>query len=306
MTTDCTPRYVFADPYEGGKQAIAEAYRNLSAVGARPLAVTNCLNFGNPQRPEIMAQFVEALRGMGEACRALDFPIVSGNVSLYNESKATGGGSAILPTPAIGGVGLLEDWETSASLAFKDVGQRILLIGADPRAMPEIGQSLWLRECCGLSAGSPPKVNLDVERRNGEFTRRLIAEGHVTAVHDVSDGGILVAVAEMALAGDIGARLLLDRFETQVDRERIRHPWSLFGETQGRYLVTEPLHQHVVEKLATDNGVGCCFIGWSGGASITLAGADNQTRWEVPLDDLRAAHEGFFPKLMGSELTPEF
>ncbi|MDQ3246583.1 MAG: phosphoribosylformylglycinamidine synthase subunit PurL, partial [Pseudomonadota bacterium] len=111
MTTDCTPRYCYADPYEGGKQAIAEAYRNLCAVGARPLAVTNCLNFGNPQRPEIMHQFVECLRGMGDACRALDFPIVSGNVSLYNESKATGGGSAILPTPAIGGVGLLEDWE---------------------------------------------------------------------------------------------------------------------------------------------------------------------------------------------------
>src|SRR5690348_12873487 len=118
ITTDCTPRYCYADPYEGGKQAIAEAYRNLCAVGARPLAVTNCLNFGNPQRPEVMAQFVECLRGMGDACRALDFPIVSGNVSLYNESKATGGGSAILPTPAIGGVGLLEDWRKSATIAL--------------------------------------------------------------------------------------------------------------------------------------------------------------------------------------------
>src|SRR5688572_27816468 len=131
MTTDCTPRYCYADPYEGGKQAIAEAYRNLCAVGAKPLAITNCLNFGNPQRPEIMAQFVECLRGMGEACRALDFPIVSGNVSLYNESKATGGGSAILPTPAIGGVGLLDDWEKSASIGFKADGEEILLIGGD-------------------------------------------------------------------------------------------------------------------------------------------------------------------------------
>src|SRR5919107_1649744 len=129
ITTDCTPRYCYADPYEGGKQAIAEAYRNLCAVGAGPLAVTNCLNFGNPQRPEIMAQFVECLRGMGDACRALDFPIVSGNVSLYNESKATGGGSAILPTPAIGGVGLLDDWAKSATIAFKNEGDDIWLIG---------------------------------------------------------------------------------------------------------------------------------------------------------------------------------
>ncbi len=119
ITTDCTPRYVYADPVEGGKQAVAEAYRNLCAVGAKPLAITNCLNFGNPQRPEIMAQLVGALEGMGEACRALDYPIVSGNVSLYNESKATGGGSAILPTPAIGGVGLLEDWEKSATIAIQ-------------------------------------------------------------------------------------------------------------------------------------------------------------------------------------------
>src|ERR687889_605232 len=129
MTIDCTPRYCYADPYEGGKQAIAEAYRNLSAVGATPLAVTNCLNFGNPQRPEIMAQFVECLAGMGEACRALDFPIVSGNVSLYNESKATGGGSAILPTPAIGGVGLLDDWEKSATIGLRNPGETIVFVG---------------------------------------------------------------------------------------------------------------------------------------------------------------------------------
>ena len=145
ITTDCTPRYCYADPYEGGKQAIAEAYRNLCAVGALPLAVTNCLNFANPQRPEIMAQIVHALEGMSEACIALDFPIVSGNVSLYNESKATGGGSAILPTPAIGGVGLMEDWTKAASIAFKAGGEEIFLIG-EPNAA--LGQSLWLREIC--------------------------------------------------------------------------------------------------------------------------------------------------------------
>jgi phosphoribosylformylglycinamidine synthase len=129
MTTDCTPRYCYADPVEGGKQAVAEAYRNLCAVGARPLAITNCLNFGNPQRPEIMAQIVGCLQGMSEACIALDMPIVSGNVSLYNESKATGGGSAILPTPAIGGVGLVDDWEKSATIGFGGENHRIILVG---------------------------------------------------------------------------------------------------------------------------------------------------------------------------------
>jgi len=304
MTTDVTPRYCYADPYEGGKQAIAEAYRNLSAVGATPLAVTNCLNFGNPQRPEIMAQFVECLRGMGDACRTLDFPIVSGNVSLYNESKATGGGSAILPTPAIGGVGLMKDWKQSATIAFKAAAERIMLIGADPKAGPELGQSLWLDVCHGRRAGPPPKVNLEAERRNGELVRRLIAEGIVTAAHDVSDGGILVAVTEMALAGGLGARLVVETFEDQVDREKVQHAWSMFGETQARYVVTEPHSQHLVEKLALESGVGCCFIGWTGGETVALDSYETRALSEVSLADLRAAHEGFLPKLMGGELAP--
>ena len=230
MTTDCTPRYCFADPYEGGKQAIAEAYRNLCAVGARPLAVTNCLNFGNPQRPEIMAQFVEALRGMGDACRALDFPIVSGNVSLYNESKATGGGSAILPTPAIGGVGLLEDWEKSATIGFKAEGEAIYLLGS---RQTHVGQSLWLREIHSTKAGPPPPVDLAAERRTGEFVRELVAKGLVTAVHDISDGGLLVAIAEMALAsGDLGAEIALEIGDV------LRNSEWFFGEEQGCYLVT--------------------------------------------------------------------
>nr|WP_294850776.1 phosphoribosylformylglycinamidine synthase subunit PurL [uncultured Sphingomonas sp.] len=302
ISTDCTPRYVFADPYEGGKQAIAEAYRNLSAVGATPLAVTNCLNFGNPQRPEIMAQFVEALRGMGDACRALDFPIVSGNVSLYNESKATGGGSAILPTPAIGGVGLMKDWSKSATIAFKQEAQKILLIGADPKAAPEIGQSVWLDVCKNMKDGQPPHVDLRKEAANGAFVRMLIDEGYVTAVHDVSDGGIVVAVAEMALAGNIGARLLMASFEDRVDSEVIRHDWSLFGETQGRYVVTEQLDRDIVEKLAREAGIGCCFIGWTGGESIFLGDAEVATDGEVSLADLRRAHEAFLPALMSGEL----
>ena len=170
MTTDCTPRYCYADPYEGGKQAIAEAYRNLCAVGARPLAVTNCLNFGNPQRPEIMAQFVGCLEGMGDACRALDFPIVSGNVSLYNESKATGGGSAILPTPAIGGVGLLDDWEKSATIAFKAEGENAR---PDRPHRPAMSASrCGSKSATAAATAPPPPVDLAVERRAGE----LVAE----------------------------------------------------------------------------------------------------------------------------------
>ncbi|MBS0476309.1 MAG: phosphoribosylformylglycinamidine synthase II, partial [Proteobacteria bacterium] len=295
ISTDCTPRYCYADPYEGGKQAVAETYRNISAVGARPLAITNCLNFANPQRPEIMAQIVEALRGMGDACRALDYPIVSGNVSLYNESKATGGGSAILPTPAIGGVGLMDDYASMATIAFKDGAQKIILIGADPKTAPELGQSLWLREIHGREDGMPPRVNLERERANGEFVRTMVSEGHVTAVHDVADGGILVAVAEMALASGIGARLDLTTFEDLVDREKINHTWSLFAENQGRYLVTERFDSHVVEKAAREAGIGCCFIGWTGGETIALTrGSEEAVHPEIAIDDLRKANDAFF------------
>jgi phosphoribosylformylglycinamidine synthase subunit PurL len=264
MTTDCTPRYCYADPYEGGKQAIAEAYRNLSAVGANPLAVTNCLNFGNPQRPEIMAQFVGCLEGMADACRALDFPIVSGNVSLYNESKATGGGSAILPTPAIGAVGLLKDWSKATNIAFKSEGEAIFVIGA---TRGHLGQSLWLRELHGREDGAPPPVDLAAEKKLGKLVQKLVSLGKVTAVHDVSDGGLLVAIAEMALAGGIGAKLDLLNVK------------NAFGEDQGRYIVTAPKKSDIE---------GAFQIGITGGASV--AGAT--------LADLRAAHEGFFPALM--------
>ena len=198
MTSDVTPRYCEADPFEGGKQAVAEAWRNLSAVGARPLALTDNLNFGNPERPEIMGQFVGCVRGIGEAARALDFPIVSGNVSLYNETN----GRAILPTPTIGGVGLIDDFTKSMTIAFKTEGEAILLIG-DTRGW--LGQSLYLRDICGREDGAPPPVDLAAERRHGDLVRGLIRDGLVTAVHDTSDGGLLVALAEMAIASGIGA-----------------------------------------------------------------------------------------------------
>ncbi len=226
MSTDCTPRFCYADPYEGGKQAVAECYRNLSAVGALPLAITNCLNFGNPQRPEIMGQIVGCLEGMGDACRALNFPIVSGNVSLYNESKATGGGSAILPTPAIGGVGLMADHEKMTTIAFKQDGDAIWLVGGPGT---HLGQSLWLREIYAREEGPPPPVDLAQERANGELVRSWIATGKLTAVHDISDGGLLVALAEMALSGGKGCKLDASLSAAEA-----------FGEDQGRYLVTAP------------------------------------------------------------------
>ncbi len=284
MTTDCTPRYCYADPYEGGKQAVAEAYRNLCAVGARPLAVTNCLNFGSPQRPEIMAQIVGCLEGMGEACRALDFPIVSGNVSLYNESKATGGGSAILPTPAIGGVGLIDDYERMATIGFKAEGEAIIRLGF---LVGELGQSLWLRELHGRSDGSPPWISLEYEREAADLIRALITDGTVTAVHDVADGGVIVSVTEMALAGGIGADLVHSLWNQENLWQEV---W--FAEDQGQYICTTRDAQRV-QRLAHDAGVPCELIGFTDGTAI---------RWKesssVPLADLRAANERFFREWM--------
>ncbi|HYI49559.1 MAG TPA: phosphoribosylformylglycinamidine synthase subunit PurL [Allosphingosinicella sp.] len=306
ITTDCTPRYCKADPYEGGKQAIAEAYRNLCAVGARPLAATDCMNFGNPQRPEIMGQFVGCIEGMAEACRALDFPIVSGNVSLYNETKAEDGTStAILPTPAIGGVGLIEDWEKAATIAFKREGDEILLLEPERDHESNLGQSLWLRETVGIEgadAGPPPTVDLSLERAAGEFVRTLISEGAVTAVHDVSDGGLLVAVAEMALAGNLGAAIVLRADRATVDA---------YAETQSRYLLTvsSDEQRHAIEDRVPA-GLRICELGDVAGDRLRMELWDRsnenplKSASEVPLADLRAAHEGFFPKLMGDSLPP--
>jgi phosphoribosylformylglycinamidine synthase len=290
ITTDCTPRYCYADPYEGGKQAIAEAYRNLSAVGAAPLAVTNCLNFANPQRPEIMAQIVGCLEGMADACRALDFPIVSGNVSLYNESKATGGGSAILPTPAIGGVGLLEDWRQGVGIALRNSGETLVLIG---HTVGHVGQSLWLSHVHDRREGAPPPVDLAVERRLGELARRLAAERLVSAIHDCSDGGAAVAMAEMALAGDLGFRM------TVVPE--ISNPAAmLFGEDQGRMVVatSEPDR---VRALASEAQLFSVSVGTVEGDALVfdLVGRGGEQR--VTLANLRRAHEAFLPELMGAD-----
>jgi phosphoribosylformylglycinamidine synthase len=259
LTTDVTPRYCEADPFEGGKQAVAEAWRNLVATGARPLAVTDNLNFGNPEKPEIMAQLVACIRGIGEACRALDFPVVSGNVSLYNETN----GRAILPTPTIGGVGLLEDVGQAASIGFKAPGEVVLLIG---ESHGWLGQSLYLRELTGREEGAPPPVDLDMERRVGEFVRGLIRDRIATAVHDVSDGGLLIALAEMAMATGVGVKL----YGAPVTAA----PHAFwFGEDQARYVVTVMADQ-AEPLIARARGVGVTVrrLGQTGGDSLTLAG----------------------------------
>ncbi len=277
LTTDCTPRYCNADPREGGKQAVVETWRNITATGATPLAITNCLNFAAPTNPAVMGQLVGCIEGMAEACTALDYPVVSGNVSLYNESKATGGGAAILPTPAIGGVGLIQDWQDAVSTALP-AGSDLWLIG---EARGHLGQSLWLRECRSLEAGPPPPVDLAAERRTGDWVRACILDGTVKAATDLSDGGLLVALAEMALAGTTGATITLPQAETIAG--------AAFGEDQARYLLAVPAGTQLPDNAPAP--LQC--IGSSGGDTLAIDG-----HGAVSLDQLRIAREGFFPTLM--------
>ncbi|MEQ8298541.1 MAG: phosphoribosylformylglycinamidine synthase subunit PurL [Nitratireductor sp.] len=283
FSCDVTPRYCEADPFEGGKQAVAECWRNLTAVGAEPLAATDNLNFGNPERPDIMGQFVRAVQGIGEACRELAFPIVSGNVSLYNETN----GQAILPTPTIGGVGLIRDWQKMARIAFAGEGDTIVLIGAPEKWGTHLGQSVFLRDVCGRVDGPPPPVDLAHEKRVGAFVRGLIADGLATAVHDLSDGGLALGLAEMAIASGIGAHIDLP--------DGIAVLPALFGEDQGRYLMTIPAAEteRFFAEHVTKAQVSAVAIGRTGGDELKLGG----TR-AISVQQLKTAHESWFPRFM--------
>ncbi|WP_246725519.1 phosphoribosylformylglycinamidine synthase subunit PurL [Beijerinckia sp. L45] len=279
LTTDVTQRYCEADPVEGGKQAVAEAWRNITASGATPRAATDNLNFGNPEKPEVMGQLVGCIQGIGEACRALDFPIVSGNVSLYNESA----GKGILPTPSIGGVGVISDVALSMSPSFKRADEAILLIGA---TAGWLGQSVYLRDICGREEGAPPPVDLAAERANGDFVRGLILGKRVSAVHDISDGGLAIALAEMAVSGKIGASI-------DVPADVATHAW-LFGEDQGRYVVVASEAEAATLLIeAGAASVPFLRIGSTGGDFLIL-GAEPA----VPLAAIRAAHEEWLPGYM--------
>ncbi len=279
MCVDSTPRYVEADPEIGGAQAVVETWRNLTAVGATPMAITDNMNFGNPERPAIMGQFVGAIKGMRKACRALNYPVVSGNVSLYNETN----GKAILPTPTIGGVGLLKDATRSVDLALKSPGETLVLIG---RTKGWLGASLYLREIEGREEGAPPPIDLRAEKRNGDFVRALIVKGKVSACHDVSDGGLLVAVAEMALAGNAGVRFSSGQAGSAF--------W--FGEDQARYVVATKAPQRVL-AAAKKARIPAMAIGTvSTAPELTVPGSA-----PIPLEKLRQAHEGWLPRYMSSK-----
>ena len=272
ITTDVTPRYCVADAEMGGAQAVAEAWRNITATGALPLAVTDNMNFGNPEKPEIMGQFASAIKGMAAACKALDFPVVSGNVSLYNETE----GRPILPTPAIGAVGVLEDAAKAVGYGLKP-GLSLVVVG---ETKGELGCSLYLRELLGREDGAPPPVDLAAERRNGDFVRNRILNHEVAACHDVSDGGLLVAVAEMALAGGCGLEL------TGAGAAEY---W--FGEDQARYILAVKDVPDLLAAAAAA-GIPAQHIGRSSDEKkLTLPDG-----LAISLTQLSDAHEGFFPR----------
>ena len=279
ISCDVTPRYCAADPYQGAKQAVAECWRNLTATGSDPLAITDCMNFGNPERPEIMGEFVAAVKGMAEACTALSFPVVSGNVSLYNETN----GVAIPPTPAVGGIGLIPDIATMATIALTRDGDVLILIGPEGS---HLGQSLYQELATGTYEGAPPHVDLDAERQTGDFVRGLIRTGRVSAAHDISDGGLLVTIAEMALAGGRGITL-------EATPEAPAHAiW--FGEDQGRYVIAAaPDEAARILYDASKAGIPARVVGKATGETLKLPG-------EAPLslDVLRAAHERWLPIFM--------
>jgi phosphoribosylformylglycinamidine synthase II len=280
ISCDVTPRYCAADPYEGAKQAVAECWRNLSAVGADPLAITDCMNFGNPERPEIMGEFAAAVEGMVEACTALAFPVVSGNVSLYNETN----GVAIPPTPAIGGIGLIPHVGAMATVALKRQGDILMLLGAEAG---HLGQSLYMQIMLDRSEGAPPQVDLEAEKRTGDLVRGLIRSGDVSAVHDVSDGGLLVAIAEMALAGSLGVEL--DALPAPLPANAL---W--FGEDQARFVVAAvPDKADAIHKAAAMAKVPVRLLGKVGGEAIRLQGEA-----PLPLAMLKAAHEDWLPRFM--------
>jgi phosphoribosylformylglycinamidine synthase len=281
VTSDCTPRYCQAHPETGGRQAVAEAWRNLTATGATPLACTDNMNFGNPQKPEIMGQFAGCVMGMAEACTALAFPIVSGNVSLYNETQGRG----ILPTPVIGGVGVMKDVAGCVDIAIREAGLVLVLVG---ETRGHLGHSIYLRDIHGREDGPPPPVDLAVEKRNGDFVRAQIQAGHVAACHDLSDGGLALALAEMAMAGGVGATVALP-----ADAGCPAHAW-LFGEDQGRYVIAvRPAVIDPVLSAASRAGVPAMRLGVCGGGALTVEGL-----LSISITDLRRSHEDWLPAYM--------
>ena len=275
ISTDSTPRYCSADPVEGGKQAVAESWRNITSVGALPIAITDCMNFGNPEKEEIMGQFAGVVTGMIEACEILDYPVVSGNVSLYNETN----GKGINPTPAIGGVGLIENLNHFSTPHLKRDNDTVLLVG---KTDGYLGQSIYAKEILNIISGLPPKVNLKNEKKIGDAIRDLININKLDTVHDISDGGFLVALTEMSISGGIGVKIHLD--------EKDVSPKFLFGEDQGRYIISVPdeLISDILKILESKN-IFFQKIGKTSGTKIIINNSE-----EIEIKSLKKIHEDWF------------
>ncbi len=282
ITTDCTPRYVESDPKTGGMQAVAESYRNVCAVGARPLAITNNLNFGNPEKPEIMTQLVQSVIGMGDAARALDTPVVSGNVSLYNETD----GKAIQPCPVVGMVGVIDDIAAAVGNKFVAAGHKIFVIGQAASSNDGwLGASIYASHYGNEQLHAPPPVDLVAEKRHGSFVRNQIIHGGINAAHDISDGGLAVALGEMAIRSGLGATI-------NLPQDGSHHGWA-FGEDQARYIVTSD-DALALEKAADEAGIEIAEIGIVNKHPELKFGASDT----ISLEKLVSAFEECIPALM--------
>jgi phosphoribosylformylglycinamidine synthase len=282
VSTDCNGRYCYLDPYAGAQIAFAEAARNVACSGGRPAAITDCLNFGNPEKPDVFWTFHESVRGLADACTAFGVPVISGNVSFYNESF----GSPIYPTPTVGLVGLLDDIEDHCTLAFKAAGDVILMLG---RTRPELGGSEYLKVVHGMVSGRPPKVDLVDERLLGELLVTSIRTGIVRSAHDCAEGGLAVALAECCVAGDVGARIDLG--------DGLPGVVALFSESQGRAIVTvDEDHVGAFKTLAAAHGTACTRIGTVGGDGLVIG-----DEADVSLDDVRAAYAPTLERLVHGE-----
>ena len=268
ITVDSTAHYCLADPVTGGKQVVCESWRNLISVGSKPIAITNCLNFGNPEKEEIMGQFVETVDGISQACQYLDFPVVSGNVSFYNETKD----KAISPTPTIGGVGLIKNLDSMMNKNLKEIESHIFVIG---RTLGHLFQSEFFREILEFKDGPPPEINLFNEKNNGLLIKRLITEKLVNSVHDISSGGILVTLCEMCIAGKIGAKI-------KVPQNNLGIHEYLFGEDQSRYIIeVSKKNKNEVSKILEENNIYYDIIGMTQNDRISL-----ENEFDVKLSEL--------------------
>lgn len=264
LTTDCNPAYVHANPYQGAMIAVCEAARNIVCTGGKPLAITNCLNFGNPYNPEVYWQFVEAIRGMGDACRKLDTPVTGGNVSFYNQTVLKDRTDPVFPTPTIGMMGLMENAEAMMTVDFKAEGDLIYLIGANHE---DLGSSEYLRQVIGIDPSPCPRFDLETEFQYLNGMQELIATGIIRSAQDLSDGGLFTALLESSMASDRG-------FSIQCPND-IRKDAFLFGEAQGRYLISiAPENKDALESQLKDKSLSNIALGIVRNGNIMIDGDD--------------------------------